>query len=204
MFKRILPTVFAMLAGFLVLLGSFLPVDALVAVRTILLQWATVVGAFALVVASLSVLRVHLTRLFRSKRQKSTSLLVVAAAIASAVLVFVEGSDGPWAQPLLHSVMVPGESALLALTAVTLIVAGMRILRTRRGVAGVVFVIAAVFVLLTSVIYIYPSIMRVIRDFVDAVAAAGMRGILIGVALGVTLTGLRIILGIDRPHSGEG
>lgn len=205
MFKRILPTVLAMLAGLLVLLGSFLPIGELAFLRTILLRWATVVGAFALIVAYLSVLRVHLTRLFRSKKQKSTSLLVIVAAISSAVLVILQGSEGQEAQQLLHSVMIPGESALLALTAVTLVVAGMRILRIRRSAAGVVFVVTAVLILLTTVAFqVSPGILGVLRDFVDTIAIAGMRGILMGVALGVTLTGLRIILGIDRPHSDEG
>ena len=205
MFKRILPTLFAMLAGLLVLLGSFVPVDGLVALRTILLSWATVVGAFALVVAYLSVLRVHTTRLFRAKKQKFTSFLVIVAAITSAGLVIWQGSEGEWTQQMLSVVMVPGESALLALTAVTMIVAGMRVLRTRRSAGGFVFVVAAVLILLTTVAYqVYPGILGPLRDFVDTIATAGMRGVLMGVALGVTLTSLRIILGIDRPHSDEG
>lgn len=205
MFKRILPTVFAMLAGLLVLLGSFLPIEALAVLRTVLLRWATVVGVFALIVAYVSVLRVHLTRLFRSKKQKSTSLIVTLAALGSAGLVLWQGSEGVWSQLWLQSVMVPGESALLALTAVTLIVAGMRVLRMQRGAAGVVFVVAAVLFLLTSVAYqVYPGILGDLRNIADSLALGGMRGILLGVALGITLSSLRIILGIDRPHSDEG
>jgi hypothetical protein len=100
--------------------------------------------------------------------------------------------------------LIPGESALLALTAVTLIVAGMRILRARRTAGAVVFVVAAGIVLLTTVAYsVSPPVLGVLRQGVDTLAAAGMRGLVIGVALGVTLTGLRVLLGIDRPHSDE-
>lgn len=215
MFKRILPTVIAMLLGMVVLLGYLLPIDVLVLLRIILLRWATVLGAFALLVAYLSVLRVHLTRLFRArknqsrlfltKKNQSTSLLVVVSALGSLGLVVWQGVEGQWTQQLLNMVLVPGESALLALTAVTLIVAGMRIFRMRRNAGGIVFIVTAVFVLLTTVAYnIYPDFLVSVRQFVDTIATAGMRGILMGVALGVTLTGLRIILGIDRPHSDEG
>lgn len=205
MFKRILPTVVAMLSGMIVLLGYLLPIDALSLLRVVLLRWATVLGAFALLVAYLSVLRVHLTRLFYQKKNKFTSLLVVIAALASLAIVVWQGVEGRWPQQLINVVLVPGESALLALTAVTLIVAGMRIFRIRRNAGGIVFIVTAVFVLLTTVAYtLYPDILITLRQFVDAIATAGMRGIVMGVALGVTLTGLRIIFGIDRPHSDEG
>lgn len=205
MFKRILPTVVAMLFGMVVLLSYFLPVDFLVQFRTlVVLPWATVVAAFALLVACLSVLRVHMGRLSRAKDNKITSLLVVLSGIVSFVIVVWQGAGGYWPQQLMNVVLTPGESALLALTSVTLIVAGMRIFRTRRSAAGVVFIVTAGFILLTTVAYrVYPDMLITVRRFVDAVATAGMRGILMGVALGVTLAGLRIIFGIDRPHSDE-
>ena len=205
MFKRILPTVVAMLVGMVVLLSYFLPLDFLIQFRNLIVfPWATVLAAFALLVACLSVLRVHLTRLSRAKTNKITSLLILVSGVATFVLVVWQGAEGLWTQQLLQAVLAPGESALLALTAVTLVVAGMRVFRTRRTPSGVVFISTAVFILLTTIAYkvLYPNIIK-LRQFVDAIAVSGMRGILMGVALGVTLTGLRIILGIDRPHSDE-
>ena len=37
---------------------------------------------------------------------------------------------------------------------------------------------------------------------VDLIPLAGGRGILLGVALGSLVTGLRILFGVDRPYSG--
>jgi hypothetical protein len=48
----------------------------------------------------------------------------------------------------------------------------------------------------------YPAIVALLLQLVDAVATGGIRGLLLGVVLGILMTGLRIILGIDRPHSG--
>jgi hypothetical protein len=205
MFKRFLPTVVAMLAGILVLLGYLLPLPFLATLRDwILLRWAVVLAAFALIVAYLSLLRVHLLRLTSARKKKFTSLLVIVSALGTLVLVLVQGVEGVWTQQMLTAVLIPGESALLALTAVTLIVAGMRILRARRTAGAVIFVIAAGIILLTTVAYsVYPNVLAVLRQGVDTLATAGMRGIVIGVTLGVTLTGLRILLGIDRPHSDE-
>lgn len=205
MFKRFLPTIIAMLVGILVLFGYLLPLDFLVTLRdVILLRWATILSAFALIVAYLNLLRVHLLRLTSARKKKFTSLLVVLSALGTLILVLVQGIEGVLTQQVLNAVLIPGESALLALTAVTLIVAGMRILRARRTAGAVVFVIAAGIILLTTVAYsVYPNVLSVLREGVDTLATAGMRGLVMGVALGVTLTGLRILLGIDRPHSDE-
>ena len=205
MFKRFLPTIVAMLAGILVLLGYLLPLSSLATLRdVILLRWAVVLAAFALIAAYLSLLRVHLLRLTSARKKKFTSLLVVLSALGTLVLVLLQGIDGFWTQQVLTNILIPGESALLALTAITLVVAGMRILRARRTAGAVVFVVATGIILLTTVAYsVYPNILAVLRQGVDTLATAGMRGIVMGVALGVTLTGLRILLGIDRPHSDE-
>ncbi len=205
MFKRFLPTIMAMLAGILILLGYLVPLPFLATLRDwILLRWAVVLAAFALIVAYLSLLRVHLLRLTSARKKKFTSFLVVVSALGTLVLVLVQGVEGVWAQQVLTNVLIPGESALLALTAVTLIVAGMRILRARRTAGAIVFVVAAGIILLTTVAYsVFPGILATLRQGVDTLATAGMRGIVMGVALGVTLTGLRVLLGIDRPHSDE-
>ncbi|HOU14709.1 MAG TPA: hypothetical protein PKZ84_16510 [Anaerolineae bacterium] len=208
MFKRFIPTVVAMLVGLLVLLGYLLPVEFLVLLRDFLLRWATVLAVFAMILAFFSLLRIHFLRLTRGRKNRIASLLVVVSALAALALVMLDmlqpDRAGIWTQPLLNWILVPGESALLALTAVTLIVAGMRIMRTRRTIGGVIFVIAAAIVLLTTVAYsFYPDILAALRQGVDTLATAGMRGLMLGVALGVTLTGLRVILGFDRPHSDE-
>jgi hypothetical protein len=205
MFRRFLPTIMAMIAGILVLLGYLLPIESLAMLRdVILLRWAVVLAAFALIVAYLSLLRVHLLRLTSSSKKKFTSFLVIVSALGTLVLVLVQGVEGAWTQQVLEAILIPGESALLALTAVTLIVAGMRILRARRTAGAVVFVVAAGIILLTTVAYsVYPPVFEVLRQGVDTLATAGMRGLVMGVALGVTLTGLRVLLGIDRPHSDE-
>jgi hypothetical protein len=38
--------------------------------------------------------------------------------------------------------------------------------------------------------------------FIDRLPIAGARGILLGIALGSLTTGLRILMGADRPYSG--
>lgn len=202
MFKWLLPTIVAVLFGVTVLLSYLVPIDPLADVRAMLVGWATVLGAFALCLAYLNLLRVHLGRLFQKQSaHRFASLVLVAAALASLALVIWQGPDGIFSIYLVDYVLVPGQSALLALTAVTLVVSGMRVFRTRRHVNSLLFLGVVVLMLLSAVPWIYPRAARVVVDFVRSMATGGMRGLLLGVILGITMTGLRIIFGVDRPHS---
>jgi hypothetical protein len=203
MFRWFIPTAIAVVCGFLVLLGYLLPVPALESIRTDLVRWATVLGAFALLLAYGNILRVHLARIFQKQsRHRVASFLLVGSAVASLILVLTQGPEGTHVQTIVKSVLIPGESALLALTAITLVLSGMRLLRTRRHINSAVFIAVAALYLFSAIPIVFPRILEIILQFVDAAATGGMRGLLLGVVLGIVMTGLRIILGIDRHHSG--
>lgn len=208
MFKRILPTVVAVSTGIIMLLLTLLPAPGLNSIRTLLLQWAMFLGAFAFILAYFQLLRVHLARIRSAKHDKFTSLLVVVSALAGLIIVLAERilkkgeGSGTASQWLLMNILVPGESTLLALTAITLILAGMRILRARRTAGSIIFLLVALLVLLGTVPYL--GILGEATAWIQNVPAlAGMRGLLLGVSLGILLTGLRVIFMVTRPHSDE-
>lgn len=203
MVRWFLPTLVAVVVGLLVLLGALLPIPIPASIRADVLHGAAIVAAFAMVLAFANVLRVHLSRLVsRQAKQRFASLILLLAAMSTFVVVLLQGPEGTVAKALMDNVLVPGQSALLALTAVTLVLAGARLLRTRRRVSSVLFLLVALLVLLTTVPFVYPEILETCMRFVGAISTGSMRGLLLGVALGTVVTGLRIILGIDRPHSG--
>ena len=76
-------------------------------------------------------------------------------------------------------------------------------MQTRRNVGTLLFVGLTVLFLFATVPYIYPPLLQTILQLLNTLAMSGTRGLAIGVALGITLTGLRVILGTDRPHSDE-
>ncbi len=201
MFKRILPTSMTILAGLVVLGGMLFPdLPGLAMARLILLRWAMVVAAFAFILAFANLIRVHAYRVGRRSKGWLTSLLVIGSAISTAVIVFVEGPTGMWSRRILEGVLVPGEGALLALTAVTLTLAALRMLRVRRGAGGLIFILVLVILLIGTYPYFTP--LGVVASWLSEVpATAGMRGLLLGVALGIALTALRIIFGLSQPQS---
>jgi len=203
MFKWFIPTVVAVICGLITLLGALLPVPVFDDLRVIFVRWAAVITVFAFILAYSSVLKVHITRIIHQRRDRIASIILLISAIATLVIVVIQGPEGRTSQYVVQHILIPGESALLALTAVTLVMAGMQVFRTRRDGYGVIFFFVVVLTLFGTVPYFYNAFINIVLSLLSSAAVAGMRGLLLGVVLGTTLTGLRVIFGIDRPHSNE-
>ncbi|MEA3308927.1 MAG: hypothetical protein U9Q70_05390 [Chloroflexota bacterium] len=205
MLRRILVTAIAILVGVTVLVGAVWPITPLRELRAILLQWAMIVGAFAFLLAFLNLLRANLARLKRKGRGRFPSFLIVLSALGTVILVMGEllwqDGRGIWSQYLVSNFLVPGESALLALTAVTLLLSGLQIFRVRRSLGSLLFLTVALLLLLKTVPAV--GLLADLANWVERVLAlAGMRGLIIGVALGTLLSGLRTLF-ITRPYVEE-
>lgn len=203
--KNPLATLIAVLSGLLVLLGYFFPLGPLAVVRDTMLQWAVLLAAFALLVGVFYLWQVHWRKIRAQAEGRGYSLLLLVTLTASFALTLVQGLGGQGVQWVLDYLILPVAVSLMAVLAVTLLVAASRLLRRRHKLLAVLFLFAALFALLglgalpgSGTI---PLIGDTLRPWIAQVpAAAGARGILIGVALGVLLTGLRVLLGVDDPY----
>ena len=92
----------------------------------------------------------------------------------------------------------------MALLVVTLAYASLRLLHRRSiNLLSASFVISAIVFLLLNLGFITSvPFLRDLATGINQLPVGGTRGILIGVALGTLATGLRIILGGDRPYGG--
>ena len=108
---------------------------------------------------------------------------------------------------IFNAIILPVETSLMAVMAVTLIYAGIRLLRHRNDLMAIIFLLTALVVMLGSAplpFYEIPLVGSYIRPKIISIfASSGARGILLGVALGTLLTGLRILIGADRPYGGK-
>jgi len=107
---------------------------------------------------------------------------------------------------LFNTFQVPVEVSLLAVLAFILVYAGARLLTRRPRWNTIVFVVTVLLVLLGSVPLLFIgeiAPLSAVRGWLTQVPAiAGARGLLLGVALGTVATGLRILIGVDRPYGG--
>ncbi len=195
----------AMAVSALVLLGYFLPLRPLVVIRGLLLQWAIILAAAALLAGMFQLLLVHWMNLRRQPAKAGYSLVLILSLLASFGLTLYEGLGGASTRWMMQYLILPVAGSLLALLAVTLAYASVNLLRRRGGLLSLLFFFSLLFALLGVAalpgVGNLPFLSDTLRPWIAQVpAAAGARGILLGVALGILATGLRVLMGTDRPY----
>ncbi len=205
--SRYLSPIIAISVGLLVLLGYFLTEGALAGVRVTFVQWAVILAGAAIFVGVLNLLSVHIKKIREKEKGGLYSLLLIASLMITLTLGLVLGPNHSTMTNIFNAVIFPVETSLMAIMAVTLIYAGIRLLRYRNDLMAILFLATALVVMLGAAplpffeIPLFGDLIRPI--FVNTLAASGARGILLGVALGALLTGLRVLIGADRPYGGK-
>jgi hypothetical protein len=201
-FTSVAPTVITLIAGLLVLASFILPLPALLALRNILIEIAVIVAGMALILGFTRLLSLHWGR-FKQRRSGYSLVAFLAALITFGVLLADRILHWGVTSFVFNAVIVPVQSSLGALLAVILGTAALRMARRRRSWGAVWFLLSAMIVLITQV----PaseglwSVLQPIRNMLNAIALGGVRGLLLGVALGTLAVAVRVLLAVDRPQS---
>jgi hypothetical protein len=115
-----------------------------------------------------------------------------------------EGSGAQIPAWIFNNIQVPIETSLMAVLAVSLTLAAARLVQYRSDQMSIVFAVSLFIFLLGSGPLFgleLPIFTRTLGPYLrDFFATGAMRGLLIGVGLGTVLTGLRILIGADRPY----
>jgi hypothetical protein len=203
--KSPLATSIAIAFGLVVLVGYFLQ-PLLSSLMNVFLGWAIILGAVAALVGIINLMVVHWNKVRLGQKGYIYSMITLLAFIVTVVVgIIVKPSNDQFKQ-VVTSIMIPVEASLMALLAVTLASASIRLLR-QRGVnpLSIAFVISAVVFLILNLGFLTMTGGLLMNDLVLALnrlPVAGARGILLGVALGSLTAGLRILIGTDRPYGG--
>ena len=202
---RIVNAVIAVAAGLLVLAGYFVPV--LAGIQSLLLDWAILLAGVATLIGVFNLLAVHGEKVRKGAAGALYSALLILSLFAALIFALFLKPGHPVMQVLVSGVIVPVESALMAVISVSLLYAGVLLLRQRLNLMSIVFLVTAVLILAGSLSLPFgqlPVLGDTLRPWITQVLSlGGARGILIGVALGALTTGLRVLLAVDRPYGGK-
>jgi hypothetical protein len=193
--------------GAFVLLGYFVDFEFIQNIRLLFMQWAALLAAAALLVGLANLVQVHWRKLSLTEEGWIYSALLILAFLVTLVLSLAFGPDDDVSLFIFKYFQFPIEAGLMALLSVTLLVAGFRLVTRRRDAFGLLFLATALLVMIGT----GPALIGTqgpitvnlsnLRNWIAQVwSAGGARGIALGVALGATTTGLRVLLGADRPY----
>ena len=206
----------AVATGVIVLLGYFVQIEQIpqgglfatfFSLRLLLMRYAVLLAAIALFLGLFNMVSVHWNKVSDQRTGWPYSAILIVAFFLTLVLGLVFGPDSPVVLLLFNYVQLPVEATLSALLVVSLTLAGFRLLSRRRDLISAIFILTTLVVLLGSGPGLISSagpgysLIGGLRNWLAQVAAAGgARGVLLGVALGSIVTGMRILMAVDRPY----
>lgn len=204
---RYFTAAFAIAAGVIVLLGYFFPAP-LESLRFLLVDWAIMIAGIAVLVGIFNLVAVQMEKIRNRQKGGMYGVILIVSLLLTFVAGLVLGPQHPYLRLTVDAIIVPVEASLMAILAITLIYASIRLLRRRVDVMSVLFLAVAVVFLIAILPTPFGPLLgeggnQALVNFLEMFSQGGTRGLLIGIALGTLLTGLRVLFGIDRPYGGN-
>ena len=214
--KREIPLLITAVIGLFMILSFFVPHQLVSVPADFLQQTAIIIVAFGYVLGGLNVLRVNFDGIYRRSPGWPYKVVLLAGLVVTVTIGLLEGRGFQDATTrftwIYNNFYSPMSATMFALLAFFIASAAFRAFRIRTLEAGLLAVAALIVMLgrvplgnlMTSWL---PESWRLpaLQDWImNNPQSAAKRAVLIGAALGIMATGLRVILGIERSYlSGE-
>jgi hypothetical protein len=218
--KRELPLLVTALIGLFMILSFFVPHPWVSVPADYLQATAIILVGFGYVLGGANALRVNLEAVSKRSPGWPYKLLLVVALVVTVIVGVLDGiahdggflNQGTRSKWIYDQIYSPMASTLFALLAFFIASAAFRAFRIRTVEAGLLAAAALIVMLgrvpigdkFTGFLPHAIQLGTMQQWIMDTPQNAAKRAILIGAALGVMATGLRVILGIERSYlSGE-
>ena len=204
--KRQVPLVLCFLFGIGTILTRFSPHPISQSFYEEVNTWALIIFPFAFVLATVTLVQSHVTRIRRRTEHWQYSIIVFVGLITMVAIGVPYGPQHPFFEWLFNNLQVPMEATMFSLLAFFIASAAFRAFRARSFEATLLLV-SAIIVMLGNVpvgdlIWSETSSMK--QWILNNPNLSARRGIILGVSLGIISQSIRIILGIERSYLGGG
>lgn len=216
--KRQLPVLIAFCIGLFTFGLYFVPSSGAKNIDQTLNIWISIISAFALVLGIDSILSQHIENIRKMKKGYGYSILLILGFISMSVAwIFwggLENPKGPFSW-MFYDMFVPLSATMFSILAFYIASAAYRSFRAKTPEATVLLITAAIVMLgrvplgssLTSFLgengFWHNLRLEVITGWLLNIPnAAGFRGIVLGVGLGIIATSVRIIFGVEKTYMG--
>jgi hypothetical protein len=212
--RREVPLMITAIVGLTLIIVYFVPHPPFSDIRDLFSDWFSVIAAFAIYLGILSLLKNSVDKVYRKKSGWGFSIVTIVGFVIFVFIGLYEGSDfgefGTSYYWLYDRIYYPLMATMFSILAFFIGSASYRAFRARNREATLLL-LAAFFVMLGRVPIGYyltswlPEGWRM-GDIANAIMTypqmAGQRAVMIGIALGIVSTSLRVILGIERTFLG--
>jgi hypothetical protein len=210
--KRELPLLVTAGVGLFMILSFFVPHQIVSVPADFLQQCAIIVVAFGYVLGGANVLKLNADSVYRRTSGWPYKLVLVVSLLATVAIGIAEGrgflNPGMRSKWIYDNLYAPMSATMFAMLAFYIASAAFRAFRIRTLEAGLLAAAALIVMLgrvpighLLTAWLPAPLQLPALQDWIMEVPQnAAKRAILIGAALGVMATGLRVILGIERSY----
>lgn len=204
--KKILPIIIASTTGLTVLAGYFFQAQ-LAPILGLFIHWGIMLVGLAGLIGIGYLLKMHINRIAQNKKGRVYSAVVVSIFLFTLVAGLIVPPQEAFFRNWVLNIQIPVETSLLAILAVTLLYSSLYIIRTRGWTPmSIGYLIGALVSLILNLGFVefrQGSLAEGWLQFVRQLPLVGLRGILIGMALGGLIVGLRVLMAMDRPYNGE-
>lgn len=201
--KKALSIGIVLVVGVTTLAGYFFKAQ-LNPVLGLLFQWGLILLAAAGLIGIAYLFITHFRRVSQWQKGAPFSLIAMVAFLVTLVAGLALSPQHPLYRNLILNVQTPVEASLLALIAVSLLSASLRLIRARGWTPmSIAFLASAIFSLVFDLGWIWfpaGSLAALILDFLERLPLIGARGVLLGMALGGLVVGLRFLFALDRRY----
>jgi hypothetical protein len=201
--------------GFLIILGLLLPEnledpseiqEISSGFAGVMLQLVTITIGLTIILGIFNLLAVHLGRIIRRgdvhrQTHQASRVYSLVLLLSFGLVIATYLLDRDTNTILLEDVQFSLESALAGLLLFALVFGAYQMMRHRVTLTGILFVLTVLVVLLGALSIDSVREIRDLRDWLMEIpVSAGARGLLLGIALATLVTGMRVLIGIDRSY----
>ncbi|HET9951076.1 MAG TPA: hypothetical protein VFS09_04705 [Candidatus Eisenbacteria bacterium] len=201
------PLVVTFLTGATLIAIFFIPHHRAQETQSIILEWADVVYAFALVLGSLTLWTMHQKKVRQRGEGWFYSAVTLVSLAGMTILGVVQGVSADTVVGRVYNMVnAPLASTMFSLLAFFIASAAFRAFRARNVEATLLLVTAIVMMIGRVSIgeFIWKGFPPLTEWLLDVPNLAAKRAVALGIGLGAISTALKIILGIDRSYLGRG
>jgi hypothetical protein len=221
--KREVPLAITFIVGVVVLIQWFVPHEPIGSMGARFSQWFDIIASFAIILGGLNLLKLQSIKVQKRHKDAPYAMVTIIGFAITAFVGFAKTGGSQPGNPLFDpgshfvwvwwNTFVPLSATMFALLAFFVASASYRAFRARNTEATVLLVAGIILMLgrvplgkaMTDWLPEYLRFLHIPKfaEWIFQVPnTAGARAIMIGIALGIVSTSLRLILGIERSYLG--